>query len=335
MDEDYGLSTAGVKAEMGKDGRRSACMMNIPLPSLTPPLPVLGSVGSVQDVLRSLGEHVKQESLQSSCSGAVMTNGQQSHRFQRGGSGSQANANNQTAAAGKEDDPNEDWCAVCQNGGELLCCDRCPKVFHITCHIPTLRSVPTCVDFMCTFCRSLTKPEMEYDCDDDPPGKKPDQGLNPEEQRRCERLLLYLFCHELSVEFQEPVPSSVPNYYKIIKHPMDLNLVKQKLQRKHPQHYQSTKDFVYDVRLVFSNCATYNEADSEVAEVGRTVSLYFETKLAEVFPNQNFPVEAEKRVREEDIPVQADLDLDSDSDDDIVQPKRKRLKPEDKPLHIK
>lgn len=40
------------------------------------------------------------------------------------------------------EDPNEDWCAVCQNGGELLCCDKCPKVFHLSCHIPTLNESP-------------------------------------------------------------------------------------------------------------------------------------------------------------------------------------------------
>lgn len=27
--------------------------------------------------------------------------------------------------------------------------------------------------------------------------------------QKCERLLLYLYCHELSIEFQEPVPASV------------------------------------------------------------------------------------------------------------------------------
>lgn len=51
----------------------------------------------------------------------------------------------------------------------------------------------------------------------------------------------------------------IPNYYKIIKKPMDLTLVKQKLQLKHVQHYQSPIEFVSDVRLVFSNCAKYNE----------------------------------------------------------------------------
>ncbi len=36
------------------------------------------------------------------------------------------------------DDPNEDYCAVCHNGGDLLCCEFCPKVFHLECHVPTL-----------------------------------------------------------------------------------------------------------------------------------------------------------------------------------------------------
>ncbi|XP_062425741.1 transcription intermediary factor 1-alpha isoform X3 [Rhea pennata] len=64
----------------------------------------------------------------------------------------------------KEDDPNEDWCAVCQNGGELLCCEKCPKVFHLSCHVPTLMNFPS-GEWICTFCRDLSKPEVEYDCD--------------------------------------------------------------------------------------------------------------------------------------------------------------------------
>lgn len=40
---------------------------------------------------------------------------------------------------------NEDFCAVCLNGGELLCCDYCPKVFHLSCHVPALLSFPVWV----------------------------------------------------------------------------------------------------------------------------------------------------------------------------------------------
>ncbi|XP_028848579.1 E3 ubiquitin-protein ligase TRIM33 isoform X3 [Denticeps clupeoides] len=340
-EDDCGMTA--VKVERGKDGRRSACMMSSPEGSMTPPLPVLGSVstGSVQDMLKSLGETVKTEPRDDdtmACSAVParpLTNGTSERAAAQRASSQHATGSQSTQTSGqtgsKEDDPNEDWCAVCQNGGELLCCEHCPKVFHITCHVPTLRCLPS-GEWMCTFCRSVTQPEIEYNCDDDAPGKqdKCEQGLIPEDQRRCERLLLYIFCHEMSVEFQEPVSSSVPNYYKIIKHPMDLNRVKKKLQLKHPKHYQSPKEFVADVRLVFSNCAKYNESDSEVAEAGKAISLFFEEKLREMFPNQSFPVAAEAETQREE-----DDEAMEDSDEDVVQPKRKRLKTDEKLLHIK
>uniref|UniRef100_A0A452RL65 Tripartite motif containing 24 n=1 Tax=Ursus americanus TaxID=9643 RepID=A0A452RL65_URSAM len=110
----------------------------------------------------------------------------------------------------KEDDPNEDWCAVCQNGGELLCCEKCPKVFHLSCHVPTLANFPS-GEWICTFCRDLSKPEVEYDCDAPSHNseKKKTEGLvklTPIDKRKCERLLLFLYCHEMSLAFQDPVP---------------------------------------------------------------------------------------------------------------------------------
>lgn len=41
-----------------------------------------------------------------------------------------------------EEVDSEDFCAACLNGGDLLCCDRCPKVYHLACHIPPLISFP-------------------------------------------------------------------------------------------------------------------------------------------------------------------------------------------------
>lgn len=54
----------------------------------------------------------------------------------------------------------------------------------------------------------------------------------------------------------------VPNYYKIIKQPMDLKKAKKKLQLRSSQYYQSTQEFVSDMRLIFKNCAQYNEVSS-------------------------------------------------------------------------
>ncbi|XP_058537303.1 transcription intermediary factor 1-alpha isoform X2 [Ochotona princeps] len=222
----------------------------------------------------------------------------------------------------KEDDPNEDWCAVCQNGGELLCCDKCPKVFHLSCHVPTLTNFPS-GEWICTFCRDLSKPEVEYDCDAHGHSSEKRKAeslskLTPVDKRKCERLLLFLYCHEMSLAFQDPVPLTVPDYYKIIKNPMDLSTIKKRLQDDYSL-YTKPEDFVADFRLIFQNCAEFNEPDSEVANAGIKLENYFEELLKNLYPEKRFPKLEFGNEFE-------DNKFSDDSDDDFVQPRKKRLK---------
>ncbi|XP_076000870.1 autoimmune regulator [Genypterus blacodes] len=46
---------------------------------------------------------------------------------------------------------NDDECAVCRDGGELICCDGCPRAFHLTCLHPPLTSIPR-GSWQCDWC---------------------------------------------------------------------------------------------------------------------------------------------------------------------------------------
>ncbi|XP_038130457.1 transcription intermediary factor 1-alpha isoform X2 [Cyprinodon tularosa] len=193
----------------------------------------------------------------------------------------------QDKKAEPEDDPNEDWCAVCQNGGELLCCDKCPKVFHLSCHIPTLNESPS-GEWFCSFCRDPESPEMEYDCDrGSGPGS---EKFPPVDKRKCERLLLRLFCNDFSTDFQAPAsPSETRRYKELIKTPMDLSIVKKKLESKEGECYLCPESFVSDIRLIFFNCAKYYKATSEVGSAGLYLEEYFEEQLKLIYPDRVFP----------------------------------------------
>ncbi|XP_051507551.1 tripartite motif-containing protein 66-like isoform X2 [Myxocyprinus asiaticus] len=189
---------------------------------------------------------------------------------------------------------NEDFCAVCLIGGDLLCCDRCPKVFHLSCHVPPLHSFPT-GDWICTLCRDVEQPEVEYDCENVQmcTGTVP-YGLLACDQRKCEKLTLLILSNILSTPFHEPVSPLARHYYQIIKKPMDLSVIRNRLIRNSNTHYQSPHEFVADVLLMFKNCAKFNYSDSEVAQAGRSLQSFFTTKLREVFPDLSCPVQEEE-----------------------------------------
>ncbi|XP_053294512.1 autoimmune regulator [Pleuronectes platessa] len=51
---------------------------------------------------------------------------------------------------------NDDECAVCKDGGELLCCDGCPRALHLTCLDPPLTTIPS-GSWQCEQCRGVKR----------------------------------------------------------------------------------------------------------------------------------------------------------------------------------
>lgn len=78
--------------------------------------------------------------------------------------------------------------------------------------------------------------------------------------------------------FYKPVDAEMlglHDYHDIIKHPMDLGTIKEKLDNR---EYHTAKEFTDDVRLIFLNCYKYNPADHDVVAMARKLQNIFDLK---------------------------------------------------------
>jgi hypothetical protein len=62
--------------------------------------------------------------------------------------------------AKEEDDNHMEFCRVCRDGGDLLCCDRCPSSYHMHCLIPPMTVIPE-DDWFCPRCTVSISPKSE------------------------------------------------------------------------------------------------------------------------------------------------------------------------------
>ncbi|KAG6334920.1 hypothetical protein ID866_4162 [Astraeus odoratus] len=91
----------------------------------------------------------------------------------------------------------------------------------------------------------------------------------------------------------DPVALNIPHYPSIIKNPMDLGTIERKLMSSNPTkpdpnpnnpRYFSADEFVADVRLVFTNCITFNGPDHAVAIAGKHVEAVFDKQIKQLPP---------------------------------------------------
>ncbi|KAG7575535.1 Bromodomain-like superfamily [Arabidopsis thaliana x Arabidopsis arenosa] len=96
--------------------------------------------------------------------------------------------------------------------------------------------------------------------------------------KQCETLLKRLMSQQNCWLFNTPVDVvklNIPDYFSIIKHPMDLGTVKSKLTSG---TYSTPSEFSADVRLTFRNAMTYNPSDNNVYRYADTLSKFFEVR---------------------------------------------------------
>ncbi|KAL8200781.1 hypothetical protein R6Q57_012120 [Mikania cordata] len=120
--------------------------------------------------------------------------------------------------------------------------------------------------------------------------------FSPILKKQCESLLKKLMTHQHAWVFNKPVDAvalKIPDYFNVIKNPMDLGTVKGKLSSG---KYSSPLEFLADVRLTFSNAMTYNPPGNDVHIMADVLSKFFELrwkpiekKLPRNSSQQHFP----------------------------------------------
>lgn len=153
----------------------------------------------------------------------------------------------------------------------------------------------------------------------DPPKQAVPMNIsNPMLMKQCENLLNRLMGHQYGWVFNTPVDVvklNIPDYFNVIKHPMDLGTIKSKLARG---EYSSPLEFAADVRLAFSNAMTYNPPGNDVHLMAQTLSKHFEQRWKAI--EKKIPANADAPV----LPSRMEAPVQNGRVTDPVPPAKKK-----------
>ncbi|XP_029769689.1 transcription intermediary factor 1-beta [Terrapene carolina triunguis] len=172
-------------------------------------------------------------------------------------------------------------CKVCRKAGSVVMCNQCEQCYHLDCHLPVLQEIPS-QEWKCLLCQELPAPVEEDGTnfsaseDDEGPNK-----LSSLEQRKCERVLLELLCHEpcrplhrlsTATEGQDTI---------------DLTLIRARLQEKLSPPYGSSEEFAQDVWRMIKQ---FNKLTEDKEDVQSIIGLqrFFEAKWSASFGDRKF-----------------------------------------------
>ncbi|XP_034035129.1 bromodomain-containing protein 3-like [Thalassophryne amazonica] len=88
--------------------------------------------------------------------------------------------------------------------------------------------------------------------------------------------------HKFSWPFHAPVDAvalHLPDYYRIIKNPMDLGTIKNRL---HNSYYSQAAECIQDVNTMFTNCYFYNKPGNDITFMAKTLEKLFLQKISQM-----------------------------------------------------
>ncbi|KAL1455702.1 hypothetical protein WDU94_009778 [Cyamophila willieti] len=96
--------------------------------------------------------------------------------------------------------------------------------------------------------------------------------------------------HQHAWPFHQPVDAiklNLPDYHKVIAHPMDLGTIKRRLENN---YYWSGKEAISDFTTMFTNCYIYNKPGEDVVLMAQTLEKLFLTKVS-AMPKQEIELD--------------------------------------------
>ena len=109
--------------------------------------------------------------------------------------------------------------------------------------------------------------------------------ITSEDTKKIEKIFETIEKDPQAYDFLEPVDYvrfNLPDYPKIITHPMDLGTAKKKLLNA---DYVTFQDFIDDINLIWSNCRTYNLPTSEIVKMANHCEKNFKKSFERAFRN--------------------------------------------------
>lgn len=147
------------------------------------------------------------------------------------------------------------------------------------------------------------------------------------------------FCQEVLKELQstknwqynqyflepvDPVALNIPTYFQIIKKPMDLRTVQNKLENN---VYEKAKDFEEDVRLIFKNCYKFNPEGEWVNTAGHRLEEIFDKKWVQKddWISSREPASEPQSDGEEDEDEEGEESEEDEEDDDSDEERQQKI----------
>ncbi|XP_068244518.1 MYND-type zinc finger-containing chromatin reader ZMYND8 isoform X2 [Palaemon carinicauda] len=195
----------------------------------------------------------------------------------RDSSASSTNSSSKKRKSGKADNngqdyQNDNYCWECHREGVFICCEMCPRVFHLKC--AGMEKEPD-EDWACSECHAVMQAE------------------NIENRSRAMQLisveqlctLLKFALNRLKTmpgmePFTKPVDTTeFPTYEDVVVHPVDFTSLERNIKRK---FYGSTEAFSSDARWIVHNSVIFNGANSKVTSMARSLVKILKQDMSEI-----------------------------------------------------